>query len=308
MEIDEKPRIYAKTFQEPLWKLAETLAQKVKREGRLPGPAFIREDIHMMIRQAIATYNTLFYINADERREGDCYWNNTYGVVTAPLVRSMIDCLYNITLILENPAVHGLAYRKSGIKKRLLDIDEDRATYAGKPEWKFYLDKQASAIDGLMRGSGLSEDEVRKAGRWDSLGRYLLTGKPENATPHQKFLRAFTHMQWRQYSALSHASYDGYIGEFPAGAYFVLDSLPHDTRPFIEKAYIAVLTKHIGRAAMVLLCIATELQLYFKFEGADINDRICKMWDAIAPFFEAKEVYEERYRQLLEETGIKRKD
>ena len=39
-----------------------------------------------MIRQAIAT--ALFYLNADERREGDCYWNNTYEIVTAPMVRS----------------------------------------------------------------------------------------------------------------------------------------------------------------------------------------------------------------------------
>jgi hypothetical protein len=308
MELDEKPRIDAKTFQEPLWKLAETLAQKVKREGRLPGPPFICEDIHMMIRQAMATYNTLFYINADERREGDCYWNNTYGVVTAPLVRSMIDCLYNITLILENPALHGPTYRKSGMKKRLLDIEEDRATYAGKSEWEFYLNQQTSALGDLIRGSGLTEDEVRNGGRWEPLGRYLLSGTLEDATPHQRFLKMFTHMQWRQYSALSHASFDGYIGEIPSGAYFVLDSLPLEERPSIEKIYVAVLTKHIGRAAMVLLCIVTELQLYFKFEGADINNRICKMWDAIVPFFEVKEIYEERYKPLLEDKGIKPKE
>ena len=108
----------------------------------LPGPGFIAEDIHMMIRQAIATYNLLFYLNADERREQDCYWNNNYGVVTAPLVRSMIDCLYNITLILENPAENGIAYHKSGIKKRLLDIEEDQKTYAGKPEWDSYNAQQ----------------------------------------------------------------------------------------------------------------------------------------------------------------------
>ncbi len=70
MDLDEKPRIDAKTFQEPLWKLAEAMAQLVRREGMnyLPGPAFIAEDIQMMIRQAIATYNLLFYLNADERR------------------------------------------------------------------------------------------------------------------------------------------------------------------------------------------------------------------------------------------------
>ena len=97
MDPEDKPRVNAKTFQEPLWQLVETMAQVMRREGckYLPGPAFVSEDIHVMIRQSIANYNLLFYLNADERREGDCYWNPKYGVVTAPLVRSMIDALYN---------------------------------------------------------------------------------------------------------------------------------------------------------------------------------------------------------------------
>jgi hypothetical protein len=218
MNIDEKPAINAKTFQEPLQKLAETMAQKVKREGTnyVPGPSFICDDLQVMIRQAIATYKLLFYLNADERREGDCYWHSSYGVVTVPLVRSMIDCLYNITLILEDPVENGNWYHKSGMKKRLLDIEEDQATYAGKTEWEFYTTAQKKALDLLIRASGFTEDEIRQTPSWKPLGTYLLQGKPENASPHQKFLKTFTHMQWRQYSGLSHASFDGYIGEFPA--------------------------------------------------------------------------------------------
>jgi hypothetical protein len=126
-EPDDKQRINATTFQEPLWKLAEVMAQKVNREGgqHLDAPAFVAADLFMMIRHAIATYNLLFYLNADQRREEDCYWNNKYGVVTAQVVRSMIDCLYNVTAILENPSVKGPAYRKSGFKRRLQDIDDD---------------------------------------------------------------------------------------------------------------------------------------------------------------------------------------
>ena len=33
MELADEPKIDAKTFQEPLWKLAEMMAQQVKREG-----------------------------------------------------------------------------------------------------------------------------------------------------------------------------------------------------------------------------------------------------------------------------------
>ncbi len=51
------PIIDVSKFQEPLWRLAETMAQKVKREGaaRMPGPLFIAEDNKIMIRQSNAT-------------------------------------------------------------------------------------------------------------------------------------------------------------------------------------------------------------------------------------------------------------
>jgi hypothetical protein len=94
--MDDKLRIDAKEFQEPLWKLAEAMAELVIREGHKQLPAaYISQDIQFMIRHAIATYNLLFYLNADERREQDTSWNYAYGVAAAPLVRTLIDCLYN---------------------------------------------------------------------------------------------------------------------------------------------------------------------------------------------------------------------
>jgi hypothetical protein len=170
----------------------------------------------------MATYKTLFYLNADERRKNDCYWNYSYGVVTVPLVRTMIDCLYNITAILQDPTTNGPSYRKGGLKKRLSDIEEDQLTYAGKPEWDEYNAAQLRALDILIRGSGYSEQEIRAAKRWPTLGQYIRPGSGA-MTPHQTFLKTFTHMQWRQYSALSHAGYEGYIGEITPGAYFVMD-------------------------------------------------------------------------------------
>jgi hypothetical protein len=151
-------------------------------------------------------------------------------VVTAPLVRSMIDVLYN-----QNNPDPGEscgkrpAYRKSGLKKRLLDIEEDRQTYTGKQAWEDYCAQQIKALAILIRASGFSEAEIRTAAISKSLGTYVLQGKPEDATPHQKLLKTFTHMQWRQYSALSQVAYDGYTGEIRAGANFMNDALPRVT-------------------------------------------------------------------------------
>jgi hypothetical protein len=104
---EENPmaRVDAGSFLEPLAKLAETMVQKVFREGsdHLGAPSFVGEDISIIIRHALSTYQLLFYANADERRKNDCYWRVTYGVAAMPLVRSLIDCFYNVTAILQNP-------------------------------------------------------------------------------------------------------------------------------------------------------------------------------------------------------------
>ena len=55
--------IDAGTFQKQLIQLAETVAQKVKREapGLLPGvPAFVSFDLHILTRQAMHTYDLFF--------------------------------------------------------------------------------------------------------------------------------------------------------------------------------------------------------------------------------------------------------
>ena len=298
-DAGEKQRIDATTFQEPLWKLAEVMAQKVNREGSqyLNAPGYVAADLFMMIRHSIATYNMLFYLNADERREEDCFWNNKYGVVTAQVVRSMIDCLYNITAILENPAVNGPAYRKSGLKNRLRDIEADEERYRGRPDWdEFYCERRKN-LSLLIRTGGMTETEIRAAGSWPTLGTYLNPRKGGRLTPHQRFLKTFTYHHWRQYSALSHGGLEAYIGDPPLGRYFIIDILPHEEQ--IEAQYPEFISRHVGRAATVLLCLITEIQAYFRFEGADINNRIVKMWNALIEFFEAKELYSDRYEVLM---------
>ena len=303
-------RVDAVAFQEPLGKLAETMVQKVFREGsdHLRAPSFVGEDISTIIRHALSTYQLLFYLNADERRKNDCYWRVTYGVAAMPLVRSLIDCLYNVTAILQNPAEQGRAYRKSGIKKTLMDLEEDYQRYRGQPRWEAYITERRGAVDHLIRMSGFTIDEVMSQPIWPTLGRYISTkGLGGDLTEHREFLRTFTHMEWRQYSALAHGAYEGFIGfvgPLPVGAYYTSDFIPHSARPKIDASYDMFLSKHLGSAATLLLCMITELQAYCRFDGARINERISKLWETLIPLFYANELYEGRYSQLMKVSGI----
>src|SRR5712692_4539041 len=127
----------ASTFQRQLETLAEVLAQKLRREApKLLGatPGYVPIDLHVMLRQMIYTYNLFFYLNADERVENDPHYRKQYSVVMLSLIRNTIDCLYNITAILQNPAVKGAEFRRSGYKAKLSALDEDVAKYGGQPE------------------------------------------------------------------------------------------------------------------------------------------------------------------------------
>jgi len=296
----------ASRFQEQLVKLAEVLAQKVKREApkMLAAPGFVSVDLHVLVRQAMYTYNTLFYLNADVRRETDPHWKTAYSVASLPLIRNMIDCLYNITTILEAPGINGPWFRKSGYRKALAAFDEEEARYGGRREWDEWISKGREGLDFQIRGVNLSMADVLSAPPWPTLGRYISNKGPcGTSTPHQNFLKTFVYGRWREYSAMAHGGFEGLMR---AGMFYITDSMPHEDRPKIEDAHLRVLSSNIARAALMLLSIITELQAYFRFDddGARINERIHTMWQELLPVFEVKELYDERYCQLMREKNI----
>jgi len=297
-------RVDARTFQRPLGELAETLAQKVKREapGLLPGPDFVAVDLHVLMRLAMRTYDLLFYLNADERREHDCYWKPEYSIVALPLVRNMIDCFYNVTAILQDPSRNGLWFRSSGYRHMLRALDDDQARYGGRPEWANWIAENRSIIDFDLRLNNVKIDEVLTTPPWPTLGKYVSDRQAGGTfSPHQEFLKTFMHGRWREYSAIAHGAFEGLKD---AGRYLAWDSMRHEDRPKIDDLHDREVSMHLARAAAILLCIITELQAHFHFEGAHINERIHRVWNALMPVFEVKELYDERYAQLMKETGI----
>jgi hypothetical protein len=68
---------------------------------------YVAEDIAVDDSPRDSDVHSTVLLKRGERRDGDCHWNNSYGVVIAPVVRSMIDALYNITAIRQDPAAKG---------------------------------------------------------------------------------------------------------------------------------------------------------------------------------------------------------
>jgi hypothetical protein len=167
---DNLIRVDAKSFQEPLALLAETMVQQVFREGQshcgMPGN--MHDDITMMLRYALSIYRLLFYLNADVRRQKDTDWHVEYGVSAMPLIRSLIDCLYNITLFLDNPA-KAAEYRKCGLKKVLGGLDAERNAHPGDPAWEAWRAERLPFIESFIVGCGFTVADVRAQGKWQTM-------------------------------------------------------------------------------------------------------------------------------------------
>jgi hypothetical protein len=80
--------------------------------------------------------------------------------------------------------------------------------------------------------------------------------------------------------------------------------LPHEERPKLAEASLKNIFLHMARASAVLLCILTEIQALFRFDGARINERLRDVWNATLPAPDVKELYESRYERLMKDKGI----
>jgi hypothetical protein len=284
-----------KDFMDPLGKLAKTVALVVEREGlqKLPGLT-VPSDVAMILRQLIATYSLLMNTNADEKRDGDPGYRLSHSFVILPLVRTMIDGLYNCTAMLDDTS-RGRVFRISGYyrMREAIRIDEDR--YGQDPDWHEALTYKRAHYEAGLRDDGFTDADLDdKKNEWPLLGKYL-GQRPD--TPHRRMLRKFTLGFWKEYSSISHASFDGMVGIY---GFIAPDLLGPDRRGSLREFGERSISMHVGRSAAILLCLLTEIQNYFKFDNAaEIDERLTKIWSAMIDIYEVKELYDSRYRDLL---------
>lgn len=288
--------IDASKFSTPLSELAVTLTYKVEREGsKIFRDSAIPVDTGVILRQLTQTYNLFRFINGDETRFENSAYRQSYSFVILPLVRTMIDGFYNCTALLDAPS-RSRAFRISGYYRMRESLQADEARYSDDPLWKEYLIELRQNFEREMRVEGVSNIDLDdKANKWPLLGEYL---KNQPDTPHKEMLRKLTLGFWKEYSSISHASYDGLVSLYP---FIASDRVPHESRPNLEDAADRHITMHFGRAAGLLLCLLTEIQHFYKFYGADIDKRLGQLWAAMIPIVEIRELYDYRYKDLLRE-------
>jgi hypothetical protein len=244
-------KIDAKKFQNQLGELATTIAYKVQREGiKIVGSRTAVEDIYVMVRLTQRTYDLFFYLNADEHRQNP-HWRAYYTFVVLPVIRSMIDCLYNITVMLDDPKSKPAEFRRSGYRMAFEALDEDERKYGRStdPRWVDWLKKRRDSLTDGLRRDRFRLDEIMAQKAWPTLSAYLRLKPGVPPTEHQRFLATLTYGYWREYSSYSHGTFQGLM--LTAMPYLEHD-LPHEDRPKLEEASLRRIFDHMARASAIL--------------------------------------------------------
>lgn len=296
------PTIDAKTFQQQLGRLANTIALKVEREAaKSIKPQFTAVDITVMLRHSLSCYELICLVNADETRKRGG-WKPGYPASLFSVNRSMIDCLYNITVLLRFPS-KGYAFRESGYRYALESLEADKRRYGRRKAWQAYIKEMRTRLRGAMDADGITLAQVKAAKTWPTLSRYLKVPKGGSLTPHQQFLKELSLVFWQEYSAMTHGVFQGLL---PIAMFYMPDKIPHEQRGQFDDAVERFIATHLLRSAGILLCTLTEVQAAFRFfDEARINERLLKVWKALLQVPEVKELYDGRYKQLMQEKGIR---
>lgn len=287
------PSIDAGKFSEPISALATTLILKLEREAAKNMNSAIPVDAAVILRQLTHTYNLLRFINSDQTKFDNVFYRQSYSFAALPLVRTMIDGLYNCTAMLDEPS-RSRTFRISGYFRLREALRADEAKPSPDPRIREWVQERTRALEHGMKTEGFSNFDLdNKKNKWPLLGVYL-DSKPD--TPHKQFLRQLTLGFWKEYSSISHASFDGLVSMYP---FFATDTRTQEDRHEIEDAGERYSGAHFARAAGILLCLLTEIQCYFKFDDANIDDRLVQIWEAMLPVTEVRELYDSRFKMML---------
>jgi len=148
-------------------------------------------------------------------------------------------------------------------------------------------------------------DEVTRVTLWPTLSGYLRTKEGVPLSSHQEFLKQLTYGFWQEYSGIAHSTFQGLMAT--AAFYSPRDVPYHDQNKF-DVATDTMISMHLTRVIGIMLCVLTEVQAHFRFEGARINQRLHAGWDAVLTAMEIKELYDLRYRGLMDDRGLNREE
>ncbi len=237
------------------------------------------------------------YLCADTHRE-EYGWQWEHIILLPPANRMVLDSLFNVVFMLEDLEARSVWYHKSGWREQKMEYERFLSEYGNDPEWAEWLPRCAQFIETGRKLFQITDaeaaDPAGKIKPWPNPGKMAnYRVGPAGRPPDRQFLHYLNDWFYRDHSALSHMSFSGEVKL--GGILFRRELGDQQQQKLNEELLPRLMSSQACRAAILLLCLISEVEHYFKF-GGDVPLRVLDLWHIFMPDFpEAKELFEKRY-------------
>jgi len=229
------------------------------------------------------TYRTIVHLAADDPlRENR---RPEYVLSTAPLIRTLVDGLFTVVALLDDPATRVDQFFKGGWNEIRQQYERFRDAYAADPDWVAWLEDFAEYIEAGKETLGLTpEDQVNlKRLSWPTPGQ-LLRDKALS-DPARHFLQYMN---------------DWYYKELSADAHLSLPGLARRSLPLLEKT--SDFDRERSTAVFTGLTAGMSIlsEVHQSARWPDIGPRLEYIWTMLEQYWhDAAQVYRLRYKGRL---------
>lgn len=272
---------------QPLEQIYNRTISKLDKEDREPKSFYFI--LKGLLTNSFQTYKAIRKLVATDPK---------YPAQAHILGRSLIDTLFTIVALVENPHENSKKYEKAGYRIAYEEVKQYNARFSNDLNWQDWLKEREKSLESFAKLLGLSTEEknnpVSTIEYWPNPHQLLKTSKsskPIISLSSDKWRFLDEVRKWR-YGELSDWSHMGW-GGMAMGVFATMPEHHWHPGKFESDAdYNGIL---------FLLMILSEIEACCSYGEVQ---NLCYAWTILNSYFEeAKEYYNFRYDNLLEESN-----
>jgi hypothetical protein len=237
-------------------------------------------------------YGTITYLSRDKGGKDDLMPKLEYGVATSPLARSLLELLFTVIFIREQPRTRVKWFHHSGWRELREMVDSLRERYGSKRKWKTKLVQLENSVEQLRVSHKVSKRATGdpRSIKWWPTAMQMLDPKKNYLHKRSRCFLDYLTLRYRTLSQDHHLSGAGLVRVY---AKLLIDEKDARREPILRDL----------KNSNVILALATLLAIY-----TEIND-ICRFDRGKALAYcwcilmenrdEVRELYDLRYRSML---------
>jgi hypothetical protein len=294
---DKEPdRIDYEPLRVPIEEIPSALVNRIARERgqALAGvhPA-LPEFLEVSLRISDVTWRTIKSLCADKVLADE--QRLQFAISVPPLARTLLDSLFTIIYLFDEPAGNTRRFLASGWRE-LLDIDARlRGRHGQDPEWDAWLGGLAGDISRLERHAAITADERKKpklVSWWPNPGKMGSTTSDVRAkeATRASFLAYLNDWFYKHLSGDSHLSFTGLARR--GGRLLDPENLER------TKASLTLYRSEVVFDSLtIFMALLSEISGQLKLDHE--AERLRLAWSYLSKWPSAHDLYEQRYRTWL---------